>query len=200
MKPIGLKVQFEGEVTVLVPEHLCHKDARLLARNVALARILVAANNPNPPDGLASFDYALDCSPAAQKTCQADWAAAKIEEISDGQVTIPDATPNYTDEGILLDDGSILEWPDLYDGTISRTDKNGFVEEVRGPGDEGYREWYDLFGGCNCFFLGQHVHVDDEGDGEISELGNDEDGWWVSMDGYGVLAEAEKITPLWDAE
>ena len=193
MKPIGLRLEFEAVATVMVPDHLSHTDARLLASKLVLARILVSADNH---DSLAFWDYETDCSPAARKTAQADWAAASVE-ISGQEFTIPDATSNFTDDGIELDDGSILDIPDPDDGEIRRTDENGFAEEVRKPGDEGYREWYDLFD--RCFFIGQRVHVAGQGDGDIEDQGDDE-GWWVCISGQRVLAEAEDISPIWDDE
>ena len=94
MKTVALKVKFTGIVRVQVPEHLCQSDARLLARNIALARILVGADNPNPPDALAYFDYSDDCSAAARRTSREDWATARIiKEIGDGEVTIPGPKP-----------------------------------------------------------------------------------------------------------
>lgn len=93
MKRVGLRVQYEGVVVVLVPDHLCRNDARLLARNLALAKIVVTTDQPNPPDNLAFWDYATECSAAARNTSHADWAAAKIEGINDGAITIPNPCP-----------------------------------------------------------------------------------------------------------
>ena len=196
MKPVGLKVQFEGVVTVLVPDHLCHNNARLLARNLALARILVTADTPHDP--FAFYDYGQECSATGQRTAREDWAAAKIAGIDDGGVMIPDTRPNFTDEGIQRDDGSILEYPDPHDGEIRLTDEEGVVEEVRKPGEEGYREWYDLFDGGGCFFLGQRVHVQGKGDGEVED--KEDDGWRVNISGQRVWVEFDEIRPFWDDE
>jgi len=51
--------------------------------------------------------------------------------------------PNW--EGYHLEDGGIIEWPDLDDATIRRRDVNGNLEEIRDPGDENYRDWSKLF-------------------------------------------------------
>ena len=93
MKRVGLRVRFDGIVVALVPDHLCRDDARLLARNLALAKIVVTTDHPNLGDNLAFWDYATECSAAASKTSHADWAAAKIEGINDGAITIPKPRP-----------------------------------------------------------------------------------------------------------
>jgi hypothetical protein len=38
----------------------------------------------------------------------------------------------------------VIEYPDE-DGTIRRKDKDGNVDEVREPGQEGWEEWVGLF-------------------------------------------------------
>ena len=45
MKRIDVPVQFSGMVTVLVPKHLSANDAKLLANNLVLARILATSAN-----------------------------------------------------------------------------------------------------------------------------------------------------------
>lgn len=51
---------------------------------------------------------------------------------------------HLTDEGIRLDDGGWIAWPEC-DGTIRRFDQAGQWMETISPGDPGHDEWLGLF-------------------------------------------------------
>jgi hypothetical protein len=81
MKRIDVPVHFDGAATVLVPDRLSVADARLLANNLALARVLATTDNPDAPEEDACEDYADECSPTARLTVEADWDSSAVEAV-----------------------------------------------------------------------------------------------------------------------
>jgi len=75
---IDVPVQFTGEVSVVVPDHLSLNDAKLLAHKLALARIVATCDNPDAPEEDACDDYADECSDTAQATAEQDWDQCEI--------------------------------------------------------------------------------------------------------------------------
>jgi len=86
MAVVNVPVQFSGTVSVQVPDRLSPDDAKLLARKVALARILATTENPDAPEDSAYEDYADECSAQAWQTAEADWDRCEIQGVS-GQWT-----------------------------------------------------------------------------------------------------------------
>ena len=74
-------------MTVLVPDHLSKSDARLLANNLALARILATTDNPDAPEDDACEDYSQDCSPKAQSTAEEDWDRCEVQGVGGKWIT-----------------------------------------------------------------------------------------------------------------
>jgi len=196
VKPIAVKIRFRGVLRVLVPEHLSNREARLLAHELSLARIVVTMDSPPAPDDLALQNYLEACSPQARKTSKEDWSAAKVEGITHGKaITVPEVLYKMTDQGCELEDGTIVEEPDPHDGRIVHRENRGGIDEVREYGDEGYRQWYELF--WPTFFVGQRVYVDRMGIGEIVEEDQNDEGYWVVINGERVLVDAEDLNPYW---
>ncbi len=82
MKLVISTVRFQCVVRVLVPKHLSLSDERLLARKLAVARIQIADQSAAPNE---SAEYEELCSAKARKTSKEDWAAAKVEAITEAE-------------------------------------------------------------------------------------------------------------------
>lgn len=78
MRQVDVPVQFNGVVSVQVPDHLSADDSKLLAEKVALARILATCDNPDAPEEDACEDYAEECSDTARATAERDWDRCEI--------------------------------------------------------------------------------------------------------------------------
>jgi hypothetical protein len=85
MKRIDVPVRFTGTVTVLVPDHLSAADARLLAKKLALARILATTDNPDAPEDDACGDYIEECS--AKATAEQDWDLCDVQGVGGKWIT-----------------------------------------------------------------------------------------------------------------
>jgi hypothetical protein len=75
---VNVSVQFSGEISVEVPDHLSARDARLLAEKVAAARIVATCDNPDAPEDDACTEYAEACSKAGRATAERDWDRCEI--------------------------------------------------------------------------------------------------------------------------
>jgi hypothetical protein len=58
-------------------------------------------------------------------------------------------TRTFSDQGIELGDGGVIEFPDDI-GTIRRRDVHGNLEELREPETGGYKEWAERFRDADC--------------------------------------------------
>src|SRR5690606_21944268 len=90
MKQRTVRIQFEGEVTVNVSEHLSDEDAEALANHLALARVVATTHNPDAPEAEAYDDLVEACP----NITEADWDTATCELIGGSwSVPLPPATP-----------------------------------------------------------------------------------------------------------
>ena len=84
----------------------------------------------------------------------------------------------FSDTGLELDDGGVIDYPDTYGGDIRCLDQFGNTRETRhypglGADDDQWWDWYDLFAEVDAefrLFEGLHVRVNDEWSGEIEEI------------------------------
>lgn len=81
MRQLDIPVQFTGIVRFQVPNHLSSRDAKLLAKKLALARILATCRNPDAPEDDAFSDYVEKCSDLARETAEDDWDGCKIQGV-----------------------------------------------------------------------------------------------------------------------
>lgn len=77
---LNIPVQFNGIVTVDVPDHLSNADAKLLADRIVLARIVATTDNPDAPEEDAFDDYVANC--LAKTTAEQDWDQSKPISVS----------------------------------------------------------------------------------------------------------------------
>lgn len=91
MKQLDVPVQFNGVVTVKVPDHLSDADAKLLAGKLALAQILATCDNPDGPEDDACEDYGEECSEAARPTAEGDWDQCEVTGVGGQWIIIPTA-------------------------------------------------------------------------------------------------------------
>lgn len=70
MKERIVRVRFDGDVKVLVPEHVSDADADVLAEKMALSRIVATTDNSNGPEEVACDEYLDEASGNASEK---DW-------------------------------------------------------------------------------------------------------------------------------
>jgi hypothetical protein len=78
MKERIVRLRFDGEVKVVVPDHLSDADADILAEKLALAKIVATTDNADGPEEDACDEY-LD--EASGKATEEDWDASSCESI-----------------------------------------------------------------------------------------------------------------------
>jgi hypothetical protein len=111
---------------------------------------------------------------------------AELKEVRNLAQEIATDYDNFTDEGIELSDGGVIEFPETDDGSIRRRDIYGNTMEVRLYGDDGYWEFFDYFNGRpEQFFEGLLVHVESGNrkfDGVVRNRGVQTRGSWCVGD------------------
>jgi hypothetical protein len=78
MQKIKVPVVFKGVVTVDLDPQLPVADAAVLARNIALARVLAVVENPDAPEEEAFEDYVEKASETSKSRADKDWDSAQL--------------------------------------------------------------------------------------------------------------------------